>query len=88
MASTGERLDRATDILRRLPARRRGSALDFIEYLAADTELDGELGLSAEEIAEDKALVARVRQGDLSETVTLEEARRQLARRGKRPSHV
>jgi hypothetical protein len=76
MAAVDQRIERAAKILKLLPARNRKTALDFIEFLAQENDLD--LLLDMHDIDEDLALVKRVDAGDFSGTVTLEEARRRL----------
>jgi len=79
MAAVDKRIERAAQILRLLPARIRKTALDFIEFLAQENDLD--LLLDVADIEDDLALVKRVESGDFSGTVTLEEARRRLEAR-------
>jgi hypothetical protein len=76
MAAVDKRIERAARILKLMPARNRKTALDFIEFLAQEDDLD--LLVDVDDIGEDLALVKRVRKGDFSGTVTLEEARRRL----------
>jgi hypothetical protein len=76
MAAVDKRIERAAKILRLLPAKKRTPILDVIEFLAQEGDLD--LLLEVDDIEEDLALVKRVRSGNLSGTVMLEEARRGL----------
>ena len=72
MSTTTKNLDEIRALLRRLSPRSRRSATDFIHYLADQEDLD--LLADEQAVAEDLALFKRVREGDLSGTVTLDEA--------------
>jgi hypothetical protein len=69
-------LQRALKILQLLPAAARSSALDFIEYLAYQEDVD--LLLDEGALAEDLEAVRRCREGDYSDTMTLEEVRQAM----------
>lgn len=83
MAAQSKVKARAVELLDKLSPRGRKSALEFIEYLA-----DREDVALPEDASEDRALVARVRRGDLTGTVTLAEARKQLRGRAPRTADV
>lgn len=79
MAIANQRLERAVRLLQLLPAKNRNSAMDFIEWLARENDVD--LLLDVEDVGEDLAAAKRFRSGDCTGTVTLQEARRRLQAR-------
>lgn len=81
MSTTADagRLERANRLLQLLPPEQRRSAIDFIEFLAQENDID--LLLDLDGIEDDLAAAKRFRSGDRRGTVTLDEARRLLRER-------